>query len=145
VSQERIDQEILDQIRNRVISDDKEAQRLLELYIAVDRMALSLEEDLIDFRGRRPTENARLRELIRDLGPLLRLRQDLRKELRYISRPPYKRRYEEEHEDIRHDGNQRDNPKVANSRGQKLPTAKNRQHRNRVSKRHNKVSDASPS
>ena len=136
----QISQELREEIRELVISDEDEALRLLELYEVVDEMCLSMENDLKGHRGVSPTENGHLRTLLREIHPMLRLRNDLLRELRYISRSP-RREYEENQEDRRSE-DKGVTPKEIASRMRK-PPVKNRQHRNRVSKRHKEVSNES--
>jgi len=137
----QISQELREQIRELVISDDEEARRLLELYEVVDEMCISMENDLKENRGTFPSRSGHLREMLREIHPMLRLRNDLLRELRYISRPP-RRVYEEDQEEDQDSGNRGMVPKETASRTRK-PPAKNRQHRNRVSKRHKGVSNES--
>lgn len=137
----QISQETRELIREQVITDDEEALRLLELYIVVDEMCFLMEDELKSNRGINPSRDGHLREVLREIHPMLRLRNDLQRELRTISRPP-RRDYEEDQEEDRQNESRGVTSKVIVSRTRK-PPAKNRQHRNRASKRHNGVSNES--
>lgn len=137
-----ISQELREEIRDRVITDDEEARQLLELYELVDYWYSSMVRTLTSgYSGTDPLQNGTLRDGLRNIHSVIRLKMDLQKELLYISRPT-RARHEEDQEEDRDSDSQRVKPKTTASR-RPTPTAKNRQHRNRVSKRHNGVSNES--
>lgn len=107
----------------------------------VDEMCLLMEGELKSNRGINPSRDGHLREVLREIHPLLRLRNDLQRELRTISRPP-RREYEEDQEEKRQTDSRGVTSKVIANRTRK-PPVKNRQHRNRASKRHDGVSNES--
>jgi len=137
----QISPEVRELIRDQVITDDEEALRLLSLYETVDEMCLLMESDLKEHRGVAPSQSGHLRDLLREIHPMLRLRNDLLRELRTISRPP-RRENEEDQEEDRQSESKGITSRATVSRTRK-PPAKNRQHRNRVSKRHDGVSNES--
>jgi len=136
----QISQKMRELIRSQIETDDEEALRLLELYDVVDEMCLSMEDELKENRGTNPSLNGHLREVLREIHPMLRLRNELQRELRTISRPP-RREYEEDQEEERRSENRGTTKVIANRRPK--PSSKNRQHRNRVTKGHNGVSNES--
>jgi len=137
-----ISQELREEIRDRVITDEDEARQLLELYELVDYWYGSMVRTLTrDYSDTDPFQNGTLRDGLRNIHSVIRLKMDLQRELRTISRPTRMVREEDQEEDQDSD-NRRPQPKVTASR-KPMPPAKNRQHRNRVSKRHNRVSNES--
>jgi len=137
----QISQETRELIRDQVVTDDEEALRLLDLYETVNEMCVLMETSLKKYRGYLPNQSGELKDLLREIHPMLRLRSDLLRELRYISRPP-RREHEEDREEDQDSEDGGITPKEIASRTRK-PPVKNRQHRNRVSKRHNGVSNES--
>ena len=137
-----ISQELREEIRSRVITDEEEARQLLELYELVDYWYDEMVRTLTrDYSDTDPLQNGVLREGLRNVHSVIRLKMDLQRELRTISRPT-RTVYEGDQEEDRDSDNEGIQPKVTASR-KPTPTAKNRQHRNRVSKRHNRVSNES--
>jgi len=135
----QISQELRDKIRNRVISNDEDALWLLELYTMADKWFKRLVVSLRTDSETNPSDSGNLRDKLRDTHSILRLKMDLQRELRTISRP-YRTEYEEGQEDQEGES-KRVTPKALSAT--RKPNARNRQHRKRVSKRHDEVSSES--
>jgi hypothetical protein len=136
----QISQELRDKIRNRVITKDEDALWMLELYIMVDKWFKRLVVSLREYSDTDPSDNGNLRDKLRDVHSIMRLKMDLQRELRTISRP-YRTEYEEGQEEDQEGESKRVTPKASSAT--RKPAARNRQHRKRVSKRHNEVSSES--
>jgi len=143
VNQE-ISKELKDEIRDELILTEEGVRELLDGYTAVADLAWELMEKLTEEKESaffEPTSN-KTRELLMNLGSALRVRNDLERMLRQIlrSRSP-------EDEEHRRDRQNRENEgviKLTSSQKRALEHSKNRQHRNRVSNRHEDVPGESP-
>lgn len=147
VTRIHIDQEILDEIRDRLDTKSEDAKRLLELYDTLDEAVEILEEDVKYYKGRDISENANLLEKWRVLTSLLRLKADILREFRYLVRPEPEFRARIDNANGHETNQRRDNegitPKEVKSRERAANFAKNRQHKNRVAIGHEGVSSES--
>lgn len=143
MSQE-ISKELKDEIRDELILTEEGVRELLEGYTAVADLAWELMGELKEQKEGgyfEPTSN-KTRELLMNLGGALRVRSDLERMLHQIlrSRSPE----DEEHRRDRQNREEEGVIKLTSSQKRALENSKNRQHRNRDSKRHDDVPGESP-
>jgi len=140
---QEISRELKNLIRERITLSEENVLDLLESYNTVDNMAWDMLRRLQEEKeaGHGPTSNP-VRELLMSLGGTLRVRNDLERMLQQILR----RRDTDERE---HKGDRRNSEdegvvRLTSSQKRALLNPKNRQHRDRVSKRHEEVPSESP-
>lgn len=140
---QNLSQKMKDEIRDTLVVSEDEASRLLDGYVSVTNLIYKMLDDIGMYyqNGSTSASNSSLGQLVRDLGPMLRAKDELERELYRISRPA---RTEDDKDEDRREEDQRLRPKEIKRKERAANFAKNRQHRNRASKRHDDVSSESP-
>jgi len=144
VLSQNLSQEMKDIIRDTLVVSEDEASRLLDGYVSVTNLIYKMLDDIGMYSqdGSTSASHSSLGQLVRDLGPMLRAKDELERELYRISRPT---RTEDDKDEDRREEDQRLRPKEIKRKERAANFEKNRQHRNRASKRHDDVSSESPS